>query len=205
MLDNGIDKPLEEEVRPSSVAEESSKPKRGKGPTKEELKKELEEMMQERDKLKEEIEEARSSYATLLEEASRIKADFYNYRQRSEREIKKERQRGAEDILVQLLPVLDNLERALMHLGELDDSPMAKGISMVYKQLLQSLNDIGLQPIPTVGQRFDPALHEAVSIVVTEEAERDGEVLEEIEKGFTFGGKVLRPAKVKVARHFAKP
>jgi molecular chaperone GrpE len=92
-----------------------------------------------------------------------------------------------------------------MHLGELDDSPMAKGISMIYKQLLQSLNEAGLQPIPTVGQRFDPALHEAVGVVVTDDAERDGEILEEIERGFTFGGKVLRTAKVKVARYFAKP
>jgi len=205
VLDDRVDKPLEEQAQPSSAPEGSSRAKRGRAPTKEELKKELEEIMRERDKLKEEVEEARSSYATLFDEASRIKADFYNYRQRAEREIKRERQRGAEDILIQLLPVLDNLERALMHLGELDDSPMAKGISMIYKQFLQSLNEAGLQPIPTVGQRFDPALHEAVGVVVTDDAERDGEILEEIERGFTFGGKVLRTAKVKVARYFAKP
>ena len=150
------------------------------------------------DALKADFEALREEAAAFKDEAARAKADFYNYRTRVERDRKRDRELAAENAVMSLLPVLDNLERALE--AESDkDSSMYKGVSMVQRQFFSALQSLGLKVIDASGA-FDPALHDAISIVDVEDDERDGTVVEVFHKGYMLGDKVLQAAKVKVGR-----
>ena len=144
------------------------------------------------------LDALRAEADALRDEAARAKADLYNYRTRVERDRKRDRELAAENAVMRLLPVLDNLERALEAEND-KNSPMYKGISMVQRQFFLALQDIGLQAIEASGV-FDPSLHEAVSVVEVENDEDDGVVLEALHKGYRLGDKVLQAAKVKVGR-----
>ena len=138
----------------------------------------------------------------LRDEASRAKADFYNYRTRIERDRTKDRVLAAEGAVLDLLPVLDNLERALE--AESDKkSSMHKGVSMVKKQFFDVLQNMGLRLIDTSGA-FDPSIHEAVMTVEVKSDSEDGMVTEVLHTGYMLGEKVLMAAKVKVGRIKAK-
>ncbi|MDR0653056.1 MAG: nucleotide exchange factor GrpE [Synergistaceae bacterium] len=150
------------------------------------------------DTLKADFEALREKVDALKNEAARAKADLYNYRTRVERDRKRDRELAAENAVMSLLPVLDNLERALE--AESDkDSSMYKGVSMVQRQFFSALQSLGLKVIDASGA-FDPALHDAISIVDVEDDERDGTVVEVFHKGYMLGDKVLQAAKVKVGR-----
>ncbi len=99
-------------------------------------------------------------------------------------------------MVLQVLPVLDDFERALKH--ETADRDYAKGVELIYQRFFETLKKMGLEPIESVGKRFDPAIHQAVQRVETEDSE-DQTVLDEYQKGYNFRGKLLRPAMVKVA------
>ena len=143
------------------------------------------------------LEEARSEAALYKDEAARAKADFYNYRSRVERDRARDRMLAAEGVVVELLPVLDNLERALE--AETDkESSMHKGVSMVQRQFLSAMQNLGLKTIAPDGA-FDPSLHEAVASADVSD-EEDGLVVETMSKGYMLGEKVLRAARVKVGR-----
>jgi len=151
------------------------------------------------------IEDLRSKLDTALEEAARFrneaaraKADFYNYRTRIERDRARDRVLAAEGAVLDLLPVLDNLERALD--AESDkESSMYKGIVMVKKQFFTVLENLGLKLVDASGA-FDPSVHEAVMVVDVESDDGDGMVIEALHRGYTLGEKLLRAAKVKVGR-----
>jgi molecular chaperone GrpE len=148
--------------------------------------------------VKTDFEALREEADVLRDEAARAKADLYNYRARVERDRKRDRELAAENAVMSLLPVLDNLERALE--AESDkDSSMYKGISMVQRQFFSALQGLGLKVIEASGA-FDPALHDAISIVDVDGDELDGAVMEVFHKGYTLGDKVLQAAKVKVGR-----
>ncbi|MDR1511126.1 MAG: nucleotide exchange factor GrpE [Synergistaceae bacterium] len=148
--------------------------------------------------LKAEIEEARAEAEQCRNEAARAKADFYNYRTRIERDRTRDRILAAESAVLDLLPVLDNLERALD--AESDrESSMYRGISMVQRQFFSALQNLGLKVIDTSGA-FDPSLHEAVTTADTEDPEEDGMIMEVFHRGYMLGDKVLQAAKVKVGR-----
>ena len=134
--------------------------------------------------------------AELEDRMLRARAEFDNARRRAERERSEFLQFAAMDLVKQLLPVLDDFERALK--VETADRDYAKGIELIYQRLVETLKKIGLEPIETAGQKFDPNLHQAVDRVETEEAE-DMAILSEFQRGYNFKGKLLRPAMVKVA------
>jgi molecular chaperone GrpE len=134
--------------------------------------------------------------ADLQDRLLRGRAEFDNARRRFERDRLDFLQFAALDLVRQLVPVLDDFERALK--TETADQNYAKGVELIYQRLYETLKKQGLEPIETSGQKFDPNLHQAVERVETDEAE-DQSILSEFQKGYHFKGKLLRPAMVKVA------
>ncbi|HEV2403028.1 MAG TPA: nucleotide exchange factor GrpE [Candidatus Saccharimonadales bacterium] len=127
----------------------------------------------------------------------RERADALNIRRRHEEQVSKLRELVKAGIIRDFLPVIDNLERALKHVPkELEGNDYIKGVEGVVRQFEKVLQDIGVERIKTVGERFDPLLHEAVSM---EEGDGDQEVVsEELQSGYRLGDEVLRHAMVKV-------
>jgi molecular chaperone GrpE len=134
--------------------------------------------------------------AELHDRLLRASAEFENFRKRAERERFDYVQYAASDLIRELLPALDDFERALQH--ETADREYAKGVELIYQRLSDTLKKMGLEPIETKGARFDPSIHQAVQRVETEDAE-DQAILSEFQKGYNFKGKLLRPAMVSVA------
>jgi molecular chaperone GrpE len=126
----------------------------------------------------------------------RTRAEFDNARRRQERERSEFLQFAAMDLVRDILPILDDFERALK--VETKDQHYAKGIELIYGRLFETLKKLGLEPIDTEGKSFDPTLHQAVERVETEDAE-DQAILGEFQRGYNFRGRLLRPAMVKVA------
>jgi molecular chaperone GrpE len=128
----------------------------------------------------------------------RLQADFDNYRKRVERERHHERHRGAEALVEHLLPVLDGFDRAISSHGDAAYEEYRKGFELIRKQLADVLAKQGLERIETEGKEFNPHFHHAIERVETHERP-DGEILGELQAGYSFHGKVLRPAMVRVA------
>ncbi len=143
-----------------------------------------------------ECEQLRAEKADLSERLLRARAEFENARKRSERERSDFLQFAAMDLVRQVLPVLDDFERALK--VETADRDYAKGVELIHQRLYETLKKMGLEPIETAGSLFDPNLHAAVESVSTDEAE-DQAILGEFQRGYNFRGKLLRPAMVRVA------
>jgi molecular chaperone GrpE len=146
--------------------------------------------------LKAERDQLLAEKADLQDRLLRNRAEFDNARRRSERERSEYVQFAALDLVREMLPVLDDFERALK--VETADRHYAKGIELIYQRFFETLKKTGLEAIDTAGQRFDPNLHQAVERVETDEAE-DQAILSEFQRGYNFKGKLLRPAMVKVA------
>jgi molecular chaperone GrpE len=147
-----------------------------------------------------ELAETKRERDEYLELARRTKADFENYRKRVAKETSEALARGKADLARQLLPALDNLERALAA-GEDASAHQAlvKGVAMVRDELHGRLEGAGVESFDPTGERFDPQLHEALSTRLDEGTE-PGLVLETLEKGYRLNGQVLRPAKVVVSQ-----
>jgi molecular chaperone GrpE len=134
--------------------------------------------------------------ADLHDRLLRARAEFDNARRRAERERSDFLQYAGMELVRDILPVLDDCERALK--VETTDRDYAKGVELIYQRLFETLKKIGLEPIAAVGRQFDPNLHQAVERVETDEAE-DQSILGEFQRGYNFRGKLLRPAMVRVA------
>ena len=134
--------------------------------------------------------------AELQDRLLRSRAEFDNARRRFDRERSDYLQFAAMDLVKDILPILDDFERALKH--ETSDREYAKGIELIYSRMSENLKKLGLEPIETTGRPFDPNVHQAVERVPTGEAE-DQTVLGEFQRGYNFKGKLLRPAMVRVA------
>ena len=134
----------------------------------------------------------------LLKTLVRRQADFDNYRKRIERERKEEGRRGVGRLLQEMLPVLDGLERALHS----HDNPVfdeyRKGVELIYRHLWDTLSRHGLERIAAADKHFDPHFHEAIERVETREYP-DGAIIEVVQEGYLFDGRVLRPSLVRVA------
>lgn len=139
------------------------------------------------------IEKLKKELEDMTELAKRTMADLHNYRRRQEEEKKSLFTMANATLIIQLLPVLDNLERAKQHVPE-SAKEWFKGIEMCISQLKQALQSAGLQPIVALGQTFNPDFHEALA---QGPGEKD-KVIEELEKGYMLGNRVLRHAKVKI-------
>lgn len=146
----------------------------------------------EAEKLKEEIE-------SLKTEIKTVRADFYNFRQRTIKERSETRTRAKEEVITEFLPVLDNLDRALTASSE-DSQGIIKGVEMVQRQFLGVLEGLGVSVIKTQGEKFDPALHDAASTEKVDDPEADGSIITEILKGYRTKDRVLRPSKVIVGK-----
>lgn len=130
----------------------------------------------------------------------RKSADFENYRKRIGRERHEESGRAAAALLVQLLPIVDDLERAIQAGGvAAPGEAFHQGLEIIHRQLLELLRRQGVKPIETTGALFDPHLHEAINHEPSPDR-REGEVITEIRKGYTLGDRLLRPALVTVAK-----
>lgn len=155
--------------------------------------------------LEEALKKLQAERDSLYEQMLRRQADFENYRKRMEREQQEFRTNAEGDLILALLPVLDGFERAITTGSENANSEdYRKGIGLIYRQLLDTLTRRGLQAVKALGETFDPFLHHAVERVETPDF-RDQEVIEELQGGYAFKGRLLRPALVKVAVRPARP
>ncbi len=142
----------------------------------------------------EELELTRRERDEYLEALRRLKAEFENSRKRQERELTRVRETASEQLVTELLPVLDNLDRALESEGDIRE-----GVKATRDHFAEVLGNAGLSPITSDGQHFDPNVHEAVMGQPSEEHE-EGIILQTFERGYLLNGKSIRPAKVVVAR-----
>jgi molecular chaperone GrpE len=136
----------------------------------------------------------------LYDQLLRRSAEFENYRRRIARERSDAHQRARVEVLLEFLPVVDNFERALSSLEDSggDAEALRHGVELIHKQFKDALTKFGLEPVDALGQTFDPHLHEAVTIEATDK-HKENTVIEEFQRGYKIGDKLLRPAKVKVA------
>ncbi len=160
-----------------------------KSPTKAELARRVEE-------LERRVAEAEAKRAEYLNDLKRLAADFDNYRKRAARDQESLVARAHERLVKELLPVLDDLERALEAAAEHEEAKLEEGVRLVYRELLDTLAREGLAEIATDG-RFDPHVHEAL-LQQPSDAE-EGSVIQVLQKGYRLGDRVLRPARVVVA------
>lgn len=146
----------------------------------------------------EEAQALKERVAKLEDQLLRRRADFENYKRRQEKEAEETRRQAAARAVENLLPALDNMDRALESVrGEVSQDHML-GLELVRQQMLDALSKMGLEEIQALGQPFDPAFHEAVNMVHEPEVP-PMTVTTVYQKGFTLGGKLLRPARVAVS------
>jgi molecular chaperone GrpE len=143
-----------------------------------------------------ELEALRNENEELISTLQRLQADFENYRKRAQRDQDALVARAGERIVKELLPVLDDLERALEAAEQHEEAKLEDGVKLVHRQLEQLLAKEGVAPVETDGM-FDPHVHEALLTQPSESEE--GSVIEVLQKGYSLGDRVLRPARVVVA------
>ena len=144
------------------------------------------------------VPELENTIGELTADLQRIQADFVNYRRRMEEDRAQLVQTTKAATIMKLLPMIDNIERALSHLPvELQDNTWAKGVVSLQKSLEKSLQDLGVTRIEALHQPFNPELHEAISMEEDGSGEQEV-VIEELRAGYTMGDVVVRPSMVKV-------
>ena len=178
-------------LEPHMTDQETPQPGADEAQASEQLVETPESIAAERDRLLAENTDLRDA---LLRRA----AEFDNFRKRSERERADVCEYAAADAVSAMLPVLDDLERALK--VQTTDADYVKGIELIYQRMAEALTKLGLQPIEAEGKPFDPNFHHAIEMVQTKEHE-DQTVLAELLRGYTFKGRLLRASMVKVAVH----
>jgi molecular chaperone GrpE len=183
--------PPEEAIGDAAVAEEADEVVGAGGPPSEES---LEISRDEISALAEELELARRERDEYLDDMRRMKAELENSRKRQEKERARLAHLASERLVRELLPVLDNLERALEAEGD-----VREGVRATYEQLIAVLGREGLTPVVSDGEPFDPTVHEAVMSQPSEDHEEDT-IIQTFERGYTLNGRPIRPAKVIVAK-----
>lgn len=147
-----------------------------------------------------EIQKLKAEKDELLQTMVRRQADFENFRKRTERDRSEEARRGVERMVLDLIPVLDAFDRALQAHDDPAYEEYRKGITLIRKQLWDAIARHGVQPIEAAGKMFDPHMHQAIERVESEE-NPDGFIVAVFQDGYTFHGRVLRPAIVRVSVH----
>lgn len=156
-------------------------------------------LREELERLQQELEAKEMLLTELQQRLLRLQADFDNYRKRTRREMEDLTLRANARLIESLLPVLDNLERALNIASATEQGALATGVEMTLRQLQEILTREGLTPVAAAGQPFNPEVHEAVAREETDAADKINLVVEEFRRGYTLHGRLLRPAMVKVA------
>jgi molecular chaperone GrpE len=148
-----------------------------------------------------ELQKVKAERDSLLDRLARTQAEFENARRRASKEQQDFRDYATADTVKALLPAIDSFERALQVKSESRD--FRSGVELIYKQLQDALAKLGVRPIPAKGEPFDPHYHEAIETVETSDAP-DHTVMEELQRGYKFKDRLLRPAMVKVAKNPGK-
>jgi molecular chaperone GrpE len=147
-----------------------------------------------------ELEQAQAEAAKLKDMLVRTAADFDNFRKRTRREVEDARRSGREDLLKEVLPVFDNLERAIQSAQKATDvKAVSDGLGMILKQFDSTLGRAGITRVPTVGSMFDPTIHEAIQQLETND-HPPGTVVAEVQPGYINNEKLVRAAMVVVAK-----
>jgi molecular chaperone GrpE len=183
------------EVKGEEAGEEKSlsESERAKEPA--EIKKDQTPLERLQDQLAEKTREASENFDKWL----RLRAEFENYKKRMQKEKADLMKFGNESLLRSILPILDNLERAIDHGKDLkENTSLLEGVELTLKQFLSTLERFGVKPVPAMGEVFDPEKHEAVSY--QESDQEPHRVISEVLKGYLFHERLLRPAKVIVSR-----
>jgi molecular chaperone GrpE len=144
-----------------------------------------------------ELTELAAERDDLKDRLLRMTAEFDNYRKRVERERRELSEAAAADLIRDILPIIDDLERAMAAAPPGD--ALLKGVELTHRQLVEQLRRRGVEPVDSIGQIFNPELHEAVGSVPAD-GRADGEIVSELRKGYRAGGRLLRPAMVQVAK-----
>jgi molecular chaperone GrpE len=151
-------------------------------------------------RLKKELEEKTKLADEYLSRLKYLQADFENYKKMAARERRMYEMCATEELIKNLLPIIDNLETALASARQDDEiASFVKGFELIYNDLMAVLEKEGLKPIKAVGEKFDPYKHEVTMTSIDEDLPEDT-VLEELQKGYMLGSKVIRTAKVEVSR-----
>lgn len=148
------------------------------------------------DKLKAECEQLKAERGQLLDRLARLQAEFENARKRNERERTEFRDYAVGSVIEQFLPVIDNFELALKAQGSAEQ--LRTGVELIVKQMEEILRQLQVQPVPALGQEFDPRHHEALGTVERDDLP-DQHVAEEVRRGYKLRDKLLRPALVRIA------
>jgi molecular chaperone GrpE len=143
-----------------------------------------------------EVERLKSELSKEHDLYLRALADFDNYRRRVEREAEASARSGKRQMILSLLDIIDSFDRALSHTKEA--ASVSEGYRAIYRKLLSLLQSQGVTPFDSLGEVFDPTLHEAIGTVRTDEYE-PGTVADEVQRGYRWGDHILRPARVRVA------
>ncbi|MEC0369872.1 nucleotide exchange factor GrpE [Paenibacillus chibensis] len=149
--------------------------------------------------LKSEVQRLQTLADDYQQRSLRTQADFDNFRKRTQKEKEDFAKYASSKLITELLPIIDNFERAISAAGDIaDNDSFAKGVGMIFRQLEGVLKAEGLEPMEAVGQPFNPEFHQAIMQVESDEHE-EGIVVEEVQKGYMLKDRVLRPAMVKVS------
>ncbi len=182
-------------IKPETKVDESKET----GTNNEQENSQVDELKSKIQSMKDELEEKNKQCVDYLDKLQRAAAEFDNFKKRSAKEKEAVYIDAACDVVKAFLPVLDNVERALKAIPDDDAAKSLKdGVEMVFKQLKETFNNIGVEEIPSVDQQFDPMLHNAV-MHVEDDAYGHNTVVEEFQKGYLYKEKVIRYSMVKVA------
>lgn len=153
------------------------------------------------DKMAKELEETKQALEDYKDKYLRLSAEFDNYRKRTLKEKAELIKNGGEKAISAILPILDDLERALQNMQKADDvKAMYEGIDLIYQKFIKNLNQEGLVKMEPVGENFDTDFHEAIALVPAPEEAQKGKVLDCVQTGYKLNEKVIRHAKVVVAQ-----
>ncbi|RMH65958.1 MAG: nucleotide exchange factor GrpE [Calditrichaeota bacterium] len=184
---------IEEKKNSGGKKNDGSKSKSRESKQTRELRKKIEQLEQENKKLQDDA-------GALRDQLLRKAAEFDNYKRRTEREFLDNIQNASQELIVELLPVIDDLERSIAHArANEQDAPMLQGVELIYKNLMTLLEKRGLKPIEAIGHEFDPDKHNALMQVDSDQYD-SGVVVDQHVKGYTLNDKVIRHAQVMVAK-----
>lgn len=193
--DEAFEKAVEEAIRPEEKSEEEAKEPEKAAEENEEAEK-GEGKKKHKDK-KHKKDPRDEKIADLEDRVKRQMAEFENFRKRTDKEKSQMFDMGAKSVIEKILPVIDNFERGLSNIPEGSDEAFVSGMQMIYKQMTDELDKIGVKAIEAVGQPFDPNFHNAVMQTESEEYE-SGTVAQELQKGYMYHDTLVRPSMVSV-------
>ena len=197
-IEEGLEKDKTDETKQEEkdkISEKKSSSKKSK------IKKPVKKKETKEKKLKEEVEELKEKNKELNNKFIRLYSEFDNFRKRSLKEKEDLRKTASKDVIISLLPVLDDFERAMNSLNETEKNDNTiDGIKLIYNKLMTALKNRGMEQIEAIGKEFDTDFHEAITQIPAPKKSMKGKVIDEIEKGYLLEGKVIRYSKVIIGK-----